>query len=96
MVFSRSLIEIHGNNFAIKRSDNFVTVSGRTAVVVFSSPTILRVITDLTTITGPLHVRVGLHTTTGPFPFVVHRYPKSGSEKDGPPIFYAGTGMGVL
>jgi hypothetical protein len=91
-----TIIEIHGDNFAITGNDNIVTVSGKSAVVIKSSPNTLKIITDLTTVTGPLHVRVGAHTATGPFSFVALRYPRSGSEEDGPPIFFTGRGTGEL
>lgn len=90
-----TMLEINGQNFALTRKDNEVYVSGKKAIVVQSSSIKLKVITDPSTTAGPVEVKVGTHVASGPYEFEIRKYPKPGSEQDGPPILFAGLGQGL-
>jgi hypothetical protein len=89
-----AMLKIYGSHFAATRQDNLVTVGGQPALVVQATTTILEVITDLKTVTGPVEVKVGTHTATSPLPFKVLPYPSPHLEVDGPPILFEGEGLG--
>ncbi len=71
-----------------------VTVGGKPAEVVYSSPTILKAITELSTGTGSLEVKVGANRASAIYDFKLLPYPKPGVEVDGSPILFAGEGYG--
>lgn len=87
-----TILEIHGANFSPTRADNLVTVGGEEALVIEASPSVLRVITSLSTVTGPVKVEVAGESDGGPVDFTVLPAPLAAKGEDGPPIFYAGRG----
>ncbi len=87
-------LEIQGANFALSRQDNEVTVNGKPAMVVKADHSKLKVITDPGTTTGQVKVKIGTRTAVGPYDFKTLPYPTPDSERDGPPILFAGKGYG--
>jgi hypothetical protein len=87
------MLEIRGQNFALDRTENTVTVAGKPAIVVYASSTKLKVITDLATTSGPVKVKIGIYTAVGPYDFQALPYPQA--VEDGPPIFMTGAGFGL-
>jgi IPT/TIG domain len=90
-----TIVEIHGSNFSGTRADNQVSVGGAPALVVEASESRLRAITDDTARTGPVEVTVGGRTADGPHDFEVLDAPVPGSDTEGPPIHFAGTGTAL-
>src|ERR1041385_6484603 len=78
--YAGTLLEIQGSNFATDKKDNEVTVGGKPAEVVYSSPTILKAITELSTGTGSLEVKVGANRASAIYDFKLLPYPKPGVE----------------
>lgn len=93
--FAGSTIVITGRNFSPVRGDNLVSVGGKPALVVEAAAGRLRVISDKGAVTGPVSVKIGAKTAAGPCHFRVRPYPEPGSGKDGPPIYFAGKGLGA-
>jgi hypothetical protein len=88
-----TIVTLHGARFATARGDNLVTIGGASAPVLSASSTELKVLTTADTNTGPIELRVGTHTATGPHPFTVTGYPDNTND-DGPPAFAMGAGAG--
>ncbi len=88
------LVDIEGHQFSTVRGDNTVEIGNRPALVVAASPTHLRVLTDPEVSDGPVTVKVGTRTATGPHDFGVLGYPDPGAGEDGPPIAFEGAGAG--
>jgi IPT/TIG domain len=90
--YAGDVLDIVGSGFDADRLENTVTVGGAQAMVLQATPTTLKVLTDDTTVDGPVTVQVGAKTGTGPDDFRLAPYPLD--DQDGPPISYAGQGEG--
>jgi hypothetical protein len=88
-----TIVTLRGARFAAARGDNLVTIGGASAPVLSASSTELKVLTTADTNTGPIELKVGTHTATGPYPFTVTAYPGN-ADDDGPPVFAMGAGAG--
>jgi hypothetical protein len=93
IAYPGSIIEIHGENFGIRTTDE-VTIGGKQALIIERSPTKIRAITDRSTISGPVKVKTGSQIATSSYEFKALEYPQPGSNTDGPPIYFAGMGRG--
>ena len=91
--YAGSIIDITGNNFGSLREQNIVTIGGVTARVIEASPTKLKVLSSVKTLTGKIRVKTGSHEAVSPYDFNVKSYPAPGSNEDGPPIVVDGTGF---
>jgi hypothetical protein len=69
-----TILEIHGWNFAKASEDNHVTVGGKPAIVVYSSPTLLKVITNKDTKSGPVEIMIGATKFVGSDHFRLEHY----------------------
>jgi hypothetical protein len=88
------LVTIQGSNFAANRTDNEVRIGGQPAQVVNALPNELKAITHAGILNGPVKVKVGTKTASGPHDFKVLGYPSAGDGEDGPPIAYTGIAAG--
>jgi len=89
------LVTIRGSEFSLERRENRVEIGGHSCLVVSASHSELRAITPPDVETGPVTVRVGDRTASGPHDFTVVGYPSPGSGDDGPPISFEGAGEGM-
>ena len=94
--YAGSVLEIQGRNFSATRTGNDVTVGGKPATVLKASSSMLTVLTDPLTITGPVKVQIGVRAATSAMNFEIVRYPRPNSRDDGPPILFSGKGIGSL
>lgn len=88
-----TILTVHGARFAPARLDNEVTIGGTPAPVLAASPTELKVLVTKDVDTGRVKVKVGTHTASSAFDFVIKGYP--GEKDDGPPVFAMGAGEGA-
>lgn len=86
------VVEIVGSGFAAKAQDNDVQIGGERALVLSAASNRLEVLTGPATVTGPVAVRVGTDTATGPRDFELSQQLPGA---DGPPIVYQGRGSGA-
>lgn len=89
-----TILTIHGARFAANRSDNEVTIGGVTAPVLAANSTELKVLITKDVDAGRVKVKVGAHTASSAFDYLVKGYPGSDKE-DGPPVFAIGAGDGA-
>ncbi len=88
-----TILTLSGVRFATARTDNAVTIGGTPVPVLAASASELKVLATKGVDTGPVKVKIGSRTGTGPHDFVVKGYPGGGD--DGPPVFAVGTGEGA-
>jgi IPT/TIG domain len=87
-----TIITIHGQHFATNRQDNQVTIGGADLPVLSAKSTELKVLVTKDVDTDPVKIKVGTHSSTSAYDFVVKGHP--GINDDGPPVFATGTGTG--
>jgi hypothetical protein len=77
-----TILTLTGARFATARADNEVTIGGTPVPVLSASASELKVLATKDVDTGPVKVKIGSRTGTGPHDFVVKGYP--GGDDDGP------------
>ena len=87
-----TVLAIHGQHFATNRQDNQVTIGGTDLPVLSANSTELKVLVTKEVDTGPVKIKVGTHSSTSAYDFVVKGYP--GIIDNGPPVFATGAGNG--
>jgi hypothetical protein len=76
--------------FLLLLTDNRVMQQSSPDLVLQSSDTKLKIMTDLTTSSGPVKVSIGGHTAIGPYDFKIPTYTQPTEGVDGSPILFAG------